>query len=735
MNIHIQYLEPKRKDICVAFCFFNPCGYVRPLQNLLFFENKLKAANIPYFSIEMVIGDQPPILVNPTLRVYSKSSMFYKEALWNRLEKEIPPEYTKICFLDSDIIYQRADWLDSLSILLDTYDIVHPFNVLTYLDITYNLLQEESTSNINTMSYVARLSIKNNKIQRSAPGLGWALTRSFFNRMGGFFDKNLLGASDQIFCGSILKTKTMLVNTMHPLINDYVRSFFDHLYNLSYSVTYLYCEALHLYHGTFKNRQYESRENIIKNITDPWDTIYEINQDNFWELKDAKLNEMFHTYFINRAEDGLIPIELVNPVHIQYSRPLRKDICIAFAFFNSCEYIRPAQNMLLFINKLRLAGIPYYSIEMVIGNANPILVNPTLRFYSKSAFFYKEALWNRLEKEIPSEYTKICFLDSDIIFERADWLDTLSEMLESYDLVHPFKNAKLLNISYTEYAVFESVIKKTDRFINTGGGGYGWAIRRDFFSNIGGFFDMCILGGGDELFYTSIMNQSYNTSNNPMFILLKNEYITYKMKVQEYCPRVTFLESTMLHLFHGSIQNRNYETRYNVLKDVNWISVFIKNSDGFWESMDESINLQCLEYFKNRKEDSLTSVIIETVDIPTHTHTHTPEPSHTPEPKQYTDPPKVHESPKPTTLAKDTITTAREMELRVSKILAKNAAKSMMSYNNPVRKIYTSNLNINITSASSLAANKALQRRERILNTVHYDRSVVHKTEEEYEDE
>ena len=331
MDIHIQYLEPKRKDICVAYCFFNACGYVRPLQNLLFFENKLKAAKIPYFSIEMVIGDQPPMLANPTLRVYSKSSMFYKEALWNRLEKEIPSEYTKICFLDSDIIYQRPDWLDALSIMLDSHDIVHPFSILTYLDISFNLLLEGKGSMINTMSYVSRLTIKNDKIQRTAPGLGWALTRSFYKRMNGFFDKNLLGASDQIFCGSILKTKTMLVNTMHPLINDYVTTFFDNLYNLSYSLSYLYCETLHLYHGSFKNRQYESREMIIKNITEPWDRIYEMNQDGFWELKDAKLNEVFHNYFVNRAEDGMIPIESVNPVHIQYLEPKRKDICVALS--------------------------------------------------------------------------------------------------------------------------------------------------------------------------------------------------------------------------------------------------------------------------------------------------------------------------------------------------------------------------------------------------------------------
>ena len=125
MNLHIQYNEPKKTDICVAFCYFNTCGYIRSLQNLAFFETKLRLAKIPYFSAEMVIGNQPPMLASPTLRFHSKSSLFYKEALWNRLEQAIPEQYTKICFLDSDIIFDRPDWLDEISRLHDTHDVVH----------------------------------------------------------------------------------------------------------------------------------------------------------------------------------------------------------------------------------------------------------------------------------------------------------------------------------------------------------------------------------------------------------------------------------------------------------------------------------------------------------------------------------------------------------------------------------------------------------------------------------
>jgi len=616
IDIHIQYLKPTRNDICVAFCFFNTCGYVRPLQNLLFFENKLKAANIPYYSIEMVIGDQKPMLANPTLRVYSKSSMFYKEALWNRIEKEIPEQYTKICFLDSDIIFQRVDWLDSLSDMLDIHDIVHPFHILTYLDIQFTNQNKSNNVRQNIMSHIARKSINISDIRENAPGLGWAIKRSFLYKIGGFYDINMLGSSDQIFCGSIMKNKEMIESSLYPLIYESSLSYFNNLYNLDFSVSYLHCETLHLYHGNLKNRNYCNRIEIVKNIKDKWDIVYSKNLDGFFEINDESLNQRFYKYFIDRDEDDSNDSIHINDssnninLHIQYSKPTRSDICVAFAFFNSCGYVRPIQNLLLFENKLKAANIPYYSIEMVIGDQKPALANPTLRFYSKSALFYKEGLWNRLEKEIPKEYTKICFLDSDIIFDDPLWLDNISEMLDTHDLVHAFKTARLLNESYISAGNLISAIYRLNHSKNSGGAGYGWAIRRDFFLNLGGFFDMCILGAGDQVFYNFIYDVTYDLSADHLFTILSKKIAEYKASIQSLFPKVSYLNSNIYHLFHGVEKNRKYGSRYDILKNVEWTDTFIKNSNGFWESIDTNINMKCLEYFKERQEDSILSIEI-----------------------------------------------------------------------------------------------------------------------------
>jgi len=291
MNLHLQYKEPTRTDICVAFCYFNACGYVRSLQNLLFFENKLRVAKIPYFTAEMVIGDQPPMLADPTLRFHSKSALFYKEALWNRLEQAIPEQYTKICFLDSDIIFDRPDWLDEISRLLDTHDVVHPFKICHRLN--HNFQTDLSTS--SCLSDINNLEWKDH-------GFGWCLTREFFKKIGGFFDKCVMPNGDYYFRISLLQQN----ETTDPSIHDEMLKYKSNFIGAKY--TYLESTILHLYHGTYTNRNYHKISDILNLIMTDWSSTFILNSDGFWELKDPKTNNIYYEYFKSRQEDFIKPL-------------------------------------------------------------------------------------------------------------------------------------------------------------------------------------------------------------------------------------------------------------------------------------------------------------------------------------------------------------------------------------------------------------------------------------------
>lgn len=291
MSLYLPYSEPRQSDICVAFCFFNPTGYIRPLQNTVFFQEKLRLAKIPYYSIEMLIGDKPPMLANPTLRVRSKSSLFYKEALWNRLEREIPPQYTKVAFLDSDIIFSDPDWLDKISILLDSCDIVHPFETVDRLNLAYEKL-DTLVSSVKTPSVIGA-------------GFGWALTRDYFHRIGGFFENDYLGNNDMLFYYSITSENFNANSDKYSLIKDMFIPYMNQVKSTEPSITYLNTHIYHLSHGTLKNRKYGDRHVLtLGGIKESWDSLFSLNSDGFWELTDDSLNKKMIDYFVSRNEDS-----------------------------------------------------------------------------------------------------------------------------------------------------------------------------------------------------------------------------------------------------------------------------------------------------------------------------------------------------------------------------------------------------------------------------------------------
>ena len=171
MSIDIAYSTPIRKDICVVYCYYNPSGDPVVLKNTLALESKLKSANIPSFNAEVLYCGAKPALVNPTMTVSVNSALFYKESVWNLLEKKVPSEFTKICFMDVNLKYERSDWLDCLSLMLNFYDAVQPYNEVNYLD--------ESGKIINTQAGAVKTSNADN-----VQGNIWGVTRGFFSKIG-----------------------------------------------------------------------------------------------------------------------------------------------------------------------------------------------------------------------------------------------------------------------------------------------------------------------------------------------------------------------------------------------------------------------------------------------------------------------------------------------------------------------------------------------------------------------
>jgi len=294
-----------------------------------------------------------------------------------------------------------------------------------------------------------------------------------------------------------------------------------------------------------------------------------------------------------------------------------KDTAVILAFYNPAGFQRILRNMLYIIKCLKDNNIPYFLIECVFNGAAQQIPDATMVVHSNSYMFYKEQLINKLETVIPEQFTKLVCIDGDILFDTPDWLDQVSQKLDTTDIIQPFSQACWLTPDNTKirskkpsYAV--GLVQKRlgpRRAIHMFHPGFAWAFKREVFRKIGGFFDHAIIGNGDMLFVFNFFKDEV-----PSFWVdevLRTRFIldtwpSYHAKFKEVNPTIGFLNNKALHLFHGVRQNRQYTTRYKSVSHLlkgTWDEEVIVNKDGLFEFKNQEVSKGVLEYFKRRNED------------------------------------------------------------------------------------------------------------------------------------
>jgi len=283
-----HYTIPKRKDMAVCFVFFNPARSKKMVMNYYYTVEKLKAAKIPYYTLEMVFNEPE---ITEAFHVKGDSPLFHKEKLCALLEKKVPWWYSKLLFLDADIVFGRPDWYAEVSQLLNTYQVVQPFSTAVWLDSTYKNVVQERLSVV----FMKRTSTYDSAYH---PGFGWAFQRKWFRKVG-FYTEGITGSGDTLSSAAWMGVK------FHP---SYLRPAFAASYAeyCALELPTMSCARgtiYHLWHGSNKNRQYVDRHKILDGIRDVRHILEE--KDGVWVLTDKKVEEKLRQYFISRDDDGV----------------------------------------------------------------------------------------------------------------------------------------------------------------------------------------------------------------------------------------------------------------------------------------------------------------------------------------------------------------------------------------------------------------------------------------------
>jgi hypothetical protein len=284
-----------------------------------------------------------------------------------------------------------------------------------------------------------------------------------------------------------------------------------------------------------------------------------------------------------------------------YVVPQNTDMAVLLVYYNPASSVRIFQNLLTVKQKFETAQIPYYIAELAYED-QPFAFPPSdiiFQYRSTSFLFYKENLINLAEKRIPSHFTKICTLDADIVFAKPDWYDRISSALNDHDICQCFEQGYLLDFT------FSNIIETKTPAKRGGHSGFGWAVRRDFFTEKG-FPEKAVVGSGDYVFAIKapyVYHEYYDD--------LKKYY------AEKIGPlRMTYASGVdVFHLFHGPSERRQYVSRHvlvmRYLKSVNKrtiTDILDKRADGLLIIKPEYLdgfNAVMRTYFMNRSDDGI----------------------------------------------------------------------------------------------------------------------------------
>lgn len=300
--------------------------------------------------------------------------------------------------------------------------------------------------------------------------------------------------------------------------------------------------------------------------------------------------------------------------------PVSMDTAICIAYFNPCKFKRSKLNLETICSHFSRFNIPVFIGQLFYYDNGSIYLDlphniHIFNFHSNSVMFHKENIWNQIEKKVPSQYTKLIFLDGDIfINEPLQWYETIQQKLEYNDVVQPFSLLTYYDINYKSIYNLLCIIqaKKNrehteifqdiNKYMMYSTFGFGFACRRDWFNNVDGFIEYSIMGGGDLLTFGSILNISFDTSLTFIKQLYMHKFLEeFQSKITN--TRYDCVPYNVFHLFHGELNNRQYNSRFSLIEKLKLEDLY-KNKEGIIEFKSPNTwNPIFLKYFQGRRED------------------------------------------------------------------------------------------------------------------------------------
>jgi hypothetical protein len=306
----IENNDPIEKNLHVIIVISNPCLFAKRYILTKEFINRieLEEKNVFLYVVELAYKDQKFLITDKNnkkhLQLRTECPLWHKENMINiAVKKLLPKNYKAFAWIDADIEFENNSWaIDTLKILNGCSDIVQIFSHCVDMN------NDEMTMNIHNSAgyqYSKNKQYCNKGINYWHPGYAWAITRKAYDKIGGLYEKGILGSGDNIMLLSLLNNGIKAIN--EESTDDYKDSIIEFQHKIK-NLRFGYVPGVirHHFHGSKKNRKYQERWQIL--VDNKYSPTEHLNYDkngliipskNFTE----KLKNEIYNYFAQRNED------------------------------------------------------------------------------------------------------------------------------------------------------------------------------------------------------------------------------------------------------------------------------------------------------------------------------------------------------------------------------------------------------------------------------------------------
>lgn len=279
-------------------------------------------------------------------------------------------------------------------------------------------------------------------------------------------------------------------------------------------------------------------------------------------------------------------------------------------------------------------------VECVIGDSKPQLPESRSiqRLHTKSLLWHKESLINYLVERLPSKFRYVFWLDTDVLFTNRQWLVQGVEALQHKSIIQPFdycihldrdelkpsfnveafrpycsvplrRHAKLWRGFAASHA---DGLSANENYDIHGHVGFAWGARRGILDQVP-LFDRALIGGADHIMAHAAAGQIPHPCITKSFTENLDEVLEWSHRFHRATQgQLGYVPGDLYHLWHGSIENRQYFQR---IRDFTSRSrdIMERDESGLYVNNGDDSYMQ--SYFEQREvtEDGL-EVICEPME-------------------------------------------------------------------------------------------------------------------------